>query len=69
MAYTTNFLKMDMADIEENDPRFHKYLDAVYSCISNIEGTHTKRQVFPNYGVFEKTKESVIGPFKQNLSE
>ena len=59
VAYTTNFLNMDMAEFDENDPRFHKYLDAVYSCLSTIEGTDTKRQIFPNYGVFEKAKEEL----------
>ena len=48
-----------MAEFDENDPRFHKYLDAVYSCLSTIEGTDTKRQIFPNYGVFEKAKEEL----------
>ena len=58
VAYTTNFLKLDMAEFDENDPRFQKYLDAVYSCLSTIEGTDKKREIFPNYGVFEKAKDA-----------
>ena len=58
LGYTTNFLKLDMAEFEEPDPRFGSYLNATYSCISKLEGTNTQRKIFANYGMLQKARDA-----------
>ena len=58
VSYLTNFMKIGLDEFSKPDPRFGSLLDATYGCLSTLEGANTKRQIFANYGAFEKAQES-----------